>query len=574
MEKLRCGNEGCVGEGCVGEKRISTDPQDYVPGTVFHEWREYQRETVEWAVQEFENTRRIVAFDGPTGCGKSLTGVAVGAALGVRTIYLCHSKQLQDQLVRDFPRAAVLKGRSNYPCKAMKGLTCDLCSHDPKSPCMFAGKMEFDDNGVFLRWNPRPECHYKLAKIKALEADVLIANYALFLHEANYVGALSGRPLMVIDEADMIDGALVGHVSLAVTRKDIDKYDLGYPEDEDSLPSWIQWSDGALMVMSDVVEALRSDIQEYIFSGGNPPKERVAEIRRAKTVYGKIKMFNSWVEDDWVLDNTVEDQWVFKPIWADKLAERLLLRHSQHILAMSGTMPRPKFWGSDLGVDPSLIAYREIESTFPVENRPIVITNSVEMRYYRNKADRIDKVYKKMMPDVDAILDYHTDHRGIVHTVSNEIRDYIMQNSRHSHRMVSHDTKSRGDVAKHFMEDTSGYPQVLVSPSFSRGLDLKDDRGRFQIVTKIPYASLGDLQTKTRLNDGERGNNWYNGMAARDLVQMAGRVVRSLDDWGKTYIIDARFRRFYMDNLRFFPDNFKRAVTFADPDHIPLQRNN
>jgi len=536
-------------------------PLAYVPGTVFADWREHQKETVAWAVDEFERGRKFVAFDGPTGYGKSLTAVMTGKLLRAQTLYVVHSKQLQDQLAKDFPDCAVLKGRANYSCKGYHGLTCDLCGHEPSNPCEFAGIPEYDGDR-FIGWREFPRCNYKVAKLEALQAPLVVVNYALLLAEANYVGLLSNWPLIVLDEADMADGCVTSHVTLDITRNALEYYEIDPPDDTTSLASWEAWVDGALIRLDDEYHKHATKIDEARLLLVEPSKNSIDGLKKVKTLIEKIKAFQAWVDEDWVLDGDDENStWIFKPKWADKIAERILMRHSSRILAMSGTMPLPKYWGSDLGIDPEEIAFREIESTFPVENRPVIVKNVVMMTYSPSKEGRYEK-YEKLVEAIDDILDRHSGDKGIVHTISNELRDYIMNNSRHGDRMISHSTKDRGRVAEDFM--ASREPLALVSPSFSRGLDLKYDRGRFQIICKLPYASLGDLQTRERANDGQRGSDWYKGMAARDLVQMAGRIVRAKDDWGRTYILDGRFWTFYKNNLRFFPKHFKLAVTLVD----------
>jgi hypothetical protein len=63
--------------------------------------------------------------------------------------------------------------------------------------------------------------------------------------------------------------------------------------------------------------------------------------------------------------------------------------------------------------------------------------------------------------------------------------------------------------------------------SLQLGLDLKDDLSRFQVITKVPYPSLGDrwINEKRRRNE-----QWYKWQTALKLVQGYGRSVRSLLD--------------------------------------------
>ena len=54
--------------------------------------------------------------------------------------------------------------------------------------------------------------------------------------------------------------------------------------------------------------------------------------------------------------------------------------------------------------------------------------------------------------------------------------------------------------------------------------------------------SLGDTKVKLRMNESEE---WYQTYTVRMLLQMYGRAMRSKDDWGHVYIIDAHFSHWF-----------------------------
>src|SRR5215813_14763413 len=92
-------------------------------------------------------------------------------------------------------------------------------------------------------------------------------------------------------------------------------------------------------------------------------------------------------------------------------------------------------------------------------------------------------------------------------------------------------------------------PTVLISPSLHLGLDLKDGLSRFQVITKVPYPSLGDRWIKEKCKRAER---WYLWQTALKLVQGYGRSVRSKDDWAVTYVLDSLFESFVNRNRIFY----------------------
>ena len=97
-----------------------------------------------------------------------------------------------------------------------------------------------------------------------------------------------------------------------------------------------------------------------------------------------------------------------------------------------------------------------------------------------------------------------------------------------------------------------------MSPSLHTGLNLKDERSRFQILIKIPYPNKGDrwISAKMRIDP-----DWYNWQTKLRLLQAYGRSVRSKDDWANTYVLDFYFVDFVNKNV--LPDWFTMAISSA-----------
>lgn len=100
---------------------------------------------------------------------------------------------------------------------------------------------------------------------------------------------------------------------------------------------------------------------------------------------------------------------------------------------------------------------------------------------------------------------------------------------------------------------------VFVHNSALEGLDLVEDMSRFQFFPKIPYPSLGDAWTRTKL---EKDPNWYSRETIIKLVQGSGRSIRSADDYAYTFILDSNFKRLWDDHKDMFPYWFIPSVTF------------
>lgn len=201
------------------------------------------------------------------------------------------------------------------------------------------------------------------------------------------------------------------------------------------------------------------------------------------------------------------------------------------------------------------LGFLHIPSYFPKEHRPIVPFPTADF----SLKSANDESLALMIRVVDGLLDKHKDEKGIVHAISYKIAKYLLEHSRHRDRLISHsEAGTRGAALQRLIDSES--PLVLISPSFGRGVDLFGDRARFQIICKIPFLDLGDKQTSKRRWSGKAGERWYLLETVRAIVQMAGRIVRSEDDHGTTYILDSRFERFFKQMRKDFPLWFAEAI--------------
>jgi Rad3-related DNA helicase len=140
----------------------------------------------------------------------------------------------------------------------------------------------------------------------------------------------------------------------------------------------------------------------------------------------------------------------------------------------------------------------------------------------------------------------HPSENGVIHTGSFQIAKWLVDELSNlvDQQIMHHNPDSgfsRDDVIRDFQID-DGIPKLLISPSVTEGLDLKDDKGRFAIFCKVPYPYLADAWVKRRMS---LSDNWYAKQALIAIIQGGGRVVRSPDDWGHVYILDKSWDSLY-----------------------------
>ena len=122
-------------------------------------------------------------------------------------------------------------------------------------------------------------------------------------------------------------------------------------------------------------------------------------------------------------------------------------------------------------------------------------------------------------------------------------------------RVRMHNSKDRKDVFEDFLD---GKIDFLISVGFNRGVDLKYDLARYQIIVKVPYPDTSDIRVR-ELWINRKAWNWARYQAIKNIVQAYGRVVRAEDDWGVTYILDESFSHLFRYKSQ-FPKWFVEAV--------------
>lgn len=496
-----------------------------------------------------KSDKKVILLQGPTGTGKTLLVAALGKRLEEHVLYTAHTKQLQSQVVADFPYAVELKGRSNYFC--LKGkVTCQECTKDwgnkkPKAckacdyNCPARPPAEDVDTCPCAR-----ACPYLIQKARAKRADLAVLNTAFFLTEANYVGDFSGWDWVVLDEGDLSENALMSFIEVTLTAAQIEKLKLIPPRAKTVASAWLEWAqDIVIPTIEKRLKALEDAVSE----------KALRENTELERLLRKLRFLITQNLEQWAFIPT-ETSWTFKPVFISNYAKHNLWRHGERFLVMSATIISARQFARDLGLSLDDIEFIELPSNFPPERRPIFFTPSADMTH-KNK----DVAWDQAVRAVDQILMEHPHEKGLIHTVSYPLARYVFENSAHKVRLVQHDSFHRISVLEAFKADDR--PLVLISPSMDRGVDLPEDLCRFIVLLKVPFPYLGDIQISRRLYSAKDGPFWYAVQTIRTIVQATGRGMRSEDDYCESYILDEQFRRLYRDYTDLFPQWWRQALT-------------
>lgn len=529
----------------MSEIQLGTPAELGLPAK-FTSFRPQQMEALERIKQ---TDKKIVLCQAPTGTGKTLLMAAMQKYLKTQVLYTCHTKQLQTQVVDDFPESVELKGRANYPCAKKNGLNCAQCTmkrgNRSEAVCKECG---FDTceakNGLF-RVSECPckdYCPYIIQKQRALVADLAILNMPFFLNEANFIGGFSGWRWVVLDEGDLTENSLMSHIEVTFTAELLERLKLERPATKASMETWVKWID------EQAGPAIGRRIQELADTMDANEMQELEEMQRLAQ---KLRYLTRQNLKGWVFVPG-EDQWQFKPVFISYYANEFLWRHGIRFLVMSATLV-PGQLRRDLGLKEEDTEFINLPSSFPPERRPI---------YFMPRADvtkkNQDSAWAQVTRAMDEIIAGHPQDKGMVHTVSYQLARYVYDHSKHKARLLQHDTKSRLSALEDFKG--SDQPLVLISPSMSRGVNLPHEQCRFQIICKVPYLYLGDPQVSQRLYSAKDGNVWYAVQAISAIVQSTGRGMRSEDDECESYILDEQFRRLYREYANLFPSWWRAAL--------------
>jgi len=163
---------------------------------------------------------------------------------------------------------------------------------------------------------------------------------------------------------------------------------------------------------------------------------------------------------------------------------------------------------------------------------------------------------KEIRNEISIILD-DEDGRGIIHCVSYALGDTLRNLS---DRLIFHGSTDKEIQFQKFIK-TSG--SVFVSPSSTRGVDLKGDLARWAVILKCPWLYLGDHHIQQRVfNSGKWGALWYSSQAIDNIVQASGRIVRDFDDYGTVYILDMQVGKLLQKNSGLFPKWYRKAIEY------------
>lgn len=518
--------------------------------------RDKQIKALEFIAKAVDFGYRDVVIAAPTGVGKTGIGVTVcewAASQAAERLsgnpggyYLTVQKILQRQITTDFDNGkfngegATIKAAVDYPCA------------------------KFKNCGAGRRAKKRCECEtcpYVLAKERFIASRTAITNYPYLFAEHKYVGKLPQRRAIICDEAHAVERQLIRFNDLTLDQETIARW-LGsmvaMPKLR-RLDQFIDWiKSDYLPGINEKMEAIKQ-LAEGALSD-NEAKDMVDLDQHMCKVNRAVKLVES-DPTDWVYwDEVLRDgsySCTARPLDAAPFVPDLVNSMGSLRVYMSAFPGEKKVFCRSLGLKHERVAWINLDSPFPVENRRIFVTGVGSMSK-RN----VDESFSVFVKVAIKILERHKGERGLIHCNSYQLGERIVKalaDSDHADRLLFPKTADEREAAFAKHGSSTSTDTVLVSPSMTEGFDFADDLARWQIIAKVPYPSLGDAQVVAKK---ERDDEWYALQTIMTIVQAAGRICRSETDRGITYILDGDFVRLFDQHSNLFPPWWTDAVVW------------
>ena len=424
------------------------------------------------------------------------------------TFALTITKSLQDQYLKLFPDTDILKGKSNY-----------ICDVDPHfdvetAPCVLVPKIRDEC------WE-KNRCPYYNARNSALLSRFAVLNYKMFLALPSHV---KRKNFIICDEASELEDELIKQYSAEINYDRLRAYGVDcktlITDSKDKVRTWLCEN---IFQISEQINTLINRVNKKHRTLSQPEKIKLQYLKNAHNSLTTVDTL--WRDCEYIIDKDIKKV-LLTPLRADKLT-KFIFNHADNVLLMSATIIDHKNFAKTLGITD--YEYVEVESDFNPEKSPIYVSSQNKLNY-----KNLTNILPAICEQIKTIIDHHKNEKGIIHTHSKDITNFIKTKLEGNKRFLFRDETANNEaiLKEHYETD---FPTILVSPSLSFGVDLKDSLARFQIIIKLPYPPLSSKHIK-KLFDTDK--DWYENKMLNALVQACGRATRSKNDFSTTYILD------------------------------------
>jgi Rad3-related DNA helicase len=510
----------------------------------------------------------VVLVRAPTGSGKSLLARSImGAARTVEEAdpaqptgaYYTTPQVSQlddvesDDLLEDF---RVIRGKNNYDC-ILPG------EHDTpvdQAPCV--RKKGFD-------CTVRHRCPYFSDRAIASNQPIAAMTLAYFMQTAGS-DVFRMRDVCVVDEAHGLAEWAEMYATVELGPRRVPVWDdVDVPDVTEATGDPVE---GAVRFSEQLLERCEAEKDRLVAKPELTPEE-AARRDRLQELRSELSYFVEDYRDrhsptTWVVDQPdgAGGPITIKPLDPAKYLKHTVWDRGSKFALLSATILNKEAFCRGVGLDPDDVALVEVGHTFPVENRPLFDTSQGKMTY-----EHRDETLPRIADLLVRLMAKHADEKGLVHCHSYGIQEQLADRLAElgvAGRVRVHDRENRDAQLEAWK--ASDEPELFLSVKMEEALNLEGDLCRWQVLCKAPYLNTKDSRVEQRLEDGQWA--WYYRAALRTVIQACGRVVRSPEDYGATYLADDSLLELFDRASTDIPDWFQKQVdrlsepTLPDPD--------
>ncbi len=234
-----------------------------------------------------------------------------------------------------------------------------------------------------------------------------------------------------------------------------------------------------------------------------------------------------------------------------RIISKEVINNAHSVLLMSGTLKPLRMHQELLGFNPHNTLMKEYESSFPEENRLVVINDEFSTKYKYRTKNMINKMSEKTAEIVN-----NSDVNTLLFFPSYKFKErFLKKFTPLSEKTVFQETPDtdKNKLLKQFSEYSGAVLACVIGGSFSEGIDYPGKLAEMAIIIGVPF-NPPDLKIKALIKyyDYKFNRGWdyaYTFPALNKAVQAGGRCIRSPDDKGVIILMDNRYKRRHYENV-------------------------
>jgi Rad3-related DNA helicase len=512
----------------------------------------------------------------PTGSGKSLLARAIAGAArtadeadpveATGAYYTTPQVSQLDDVAEDdlLEELQVIRGKSNYTCI----LPGEEDTPVNRAPC--ARERGYD-------CSIQHKCPYYSARAIASSRSIAAMTLAYFMQTAG--SELFGkRDVVVIDEAHGLAEWAEMYATIDLRPRTVPVWeDLRVPDVSAADGDPVERTAAFVQQLRGVCERAKDDL----LAKDELTAEEVGRRDRLQELRSELGWFledhrDSTSPTTWVVDQERGDgsdrttgaagpggPLAIKPLDPARYLQHTVWDRGNKFALLSATILDKESFCRGVGLNPDAVALVDVGHTFPVENRPLYDVTQGKMTYEQRE---------ETLPDIARLLVQllaeHPNEKGLVHCHSYGIQGRLaerLENMGVGDRVRTHERQNR-DAQLDTWKATDR-PELFLSVKMEEALDLHGELCRWQVLCKAPYLNTNDSRVARRLEEGQWA--WYRRAALQTVIQACGRVVRSPEDYGATYLADSSLLELFDRTQTATPPWFAEQIDRITSPELP-----